>query len=151
MLSGLVGLTFSNLLFFILHVTGSGSFPRPLSAKEEKEYLERFKEGDMAARNQLIEHNLRLVAHIINISYYKGIEKFWVKAGHTLIQQNGNSLLCCSHFVVKKIYTLALIDSQRLLLGESSLQLSILLLASPSRKILRRETGNGPVRVRFCC
>ena len=77
MLSGLVGLTFSNLLFFILHVTGSGSFPRPLSAKEEKEYLERFKEGDMTARNQLIEHNLRLVAHIINISYYKSIEEIF--------------------------------------------------------------------------
>ena len=59
----------SNLLFFVLHVTGVGSFPRALSAAEEKEALERMAQGDMAARNRLIEHNLRLVAHIIR-KYY---------------------------------------------------------------------------------
>lgn len=59
----------SNLLFFILHVTGVGSFPRALSAAEEKEALERMAQGDTAARNRLIEHNLRLVAHIIK-KYY---------------------------------------------------------------------------------
>ncbi len=48
---------------------GGGSFPRPLKAKEEKMYLERFAGGDMEARNKLIEHNLRLVAHIIK-KYY---------------------------------------------------------------------------------
>ena len=37
----------------------------PLTAKEEREYLERFQNGDMEARSKLIEHNLRLVAHII--------------------------------------------------------------------------------------
>ena len=59
----------SDLIFFILHVTGSGSFPKPLSAKEEKEYLEKLNQGDQNARNTLIEHNLRLVAHIIK-KYY---------------------------------------------------------------------------------
>ena len=59
-------------LFFVLHVTGSGSFPRPLSAQEEKEYLERFRQGDLEARSKLIEHNLRLVAHIIK-KYYSNI------------------------------------------------------------------------------
>lgn len=44
---------------------GGGSFPRPLKAEEEKRYLERYAAGDMEARNVLIEHNLRLVAHII--------------------------------------------------------------------------------------
>jgi len=48
---------------------GGGSFPRPLKAKEEQLYLERFADGDMEARNKLIEHNLRLVAHIIK-KYY---------------------------------------------------------------------------------
>ena len=43
----------------------TGSFPRPLKAEEEKRYLEQFAAGDMKARNVLIEHNLRLVAHII--------------------------------------------------------------------------------------
>lgn len=72
MLSAFFGLVLSHLLFFVLHVTGSGSFPRPLSAQEEKEYLERFKQGDLEARSQLIEHNLRLVAHVIK-KYYSNI------------------------------------------------------------------------------
>ena len=55
--------------FFILHVCGGGSFPKPLSEKQEREYLRRFKNGDMTARNVLVEHNLRLVAHIIK-KYY---------------------------------------------------------------------------------
>lgn len=69
MFGAVLGFALSGLLFFILHVTGSGSFPRPLSAQEEKDCLERFKNGDMKARNELIEHNLRLVAHIIK-KYY---------------------------------------------------------------------------------
>ena len=54
---------------FILHVCKSGTFPKPLSAKEEEEYLLRCKQGDIKARNKLVEHNLRLVAHIIK-KYY---------------------------------------------------------------------------------
>ena len=41
------------------------TFPKPLSAGEEKEYLERCKEGDQSARDMLIEHNMRLVAHVV--------------------------------------------------------------------------------------
>lgn len=41
------------------------SFPKPLSTKEEADYLKRCKEGEKAARDKLIEHNLRLVAHIV--------------------------------------------------------------------------------------
>lgn len=40
------------------------TFKQPLSPEEERDYLARYKEGDMAARNLLIEHNLRLVAHV---------------------------------------------------------------------------------------
>ena len=43
----------------------SGSFPKPLTEEEETRYLENFKAGDEDARNILIEHNLRLVAHIV--------------------------------------------------------------------------------------
>ena len=46
------------------YVANGSSFPKPLSAKEEREYMERFKQGDKKAREVLIEHNLRLVAHI---------------------------------------------------------------------------------------
>jgi RNA polymerase sporulation-specific sigma factor len=52
------------IYFLALHVTGAGSFPPPLSAKKENELLEKSLNGDVSARNKLIEHNLRLVAHI---------------------------------------------------------------------------------------
>ena len=55
--------------FYILHVCSGGSFPKPLSKKDQEYYLERLKEGDNEARNKLVEHNLRLVAHIIK-KYY---------------------------------------------------------------------------------
>jgi RNA polymerase sporulation-specific sigma factor len=47
----------------------SGSFPKPLTAEEEKKYLDLWQQGDEEARNVLIEHNLRLVAHIVK-KYY---------------------------------------------------------------------------------
>ena len=47
------------------------SFPKPLTAKEEKECLARYQNGDMQARDILIERNLRLVAHIVR-KYYSG-------------------------------------------------------------------------------
>lgn len=59
-----------NGLFFTLRLAGSGSsFPRPLKREEEQAYLEKMAQGDEDARNVLIEHNLRLVAHIIK-KYY---------------------------------------------------------------------------------
>ena len=59
-----------NSLFLSLHLSGgAGSFPKPLTAQQEREYLRRCGEGDLEARNQLVEHNLRLVAHIIK-KYY---------------------------------------------------------------------------------
>ena len=65
-----------NSLFFSLRLAGNpGSFPRPLSAAEEKEYLERFAAGDLEARNVLIEHNLRLVAHIVKKYYTQSEEQ----------------------------------------------------------------------------
>ena len=57
--------------FFTLRISGGGSFPRPLKAEEERECLERMAQGDMEARNKLIEHNLRLVSHIIKKYYTK--------------------------------------------------------------------------------
>lgn len=60
----------SSIYYFALHVTGAGSFPPPLSAAKEEELLEKSRKGDLDARNKLIEHNLRLVAHIVK-KYYK--------------------------------------------------------------------------------
>lgn len=59
-----------NGLFFTLRLAGNtGSFPRALSREEEQYYLKKMAEGDTDARDKLIEHNLRLVAHIIK-KYY---------------------------------------------------------------------------------
>ena len=69
MFSGIFSSILNNLLFLILHVSGSGTFPKPLSAKKEREYLELLQNGDQEAKNKLIEHNLRLVAHVIK-KYY---------------------------------------------------------------------------------
>ena len=63
-------LLLSQSLFFSLHLAGNpGSFPQPLSEREEQACLARWAEGDLEARNRLVEHNLRLVAHIIK-KYY---------------------------------------------------------------------------------
>ncbi|OCN02016.1 RNA polymerase subunit sigma-70 [Clostridium sp. W14A] len=69
------GLALSGFLFLVLHVTGSGSFPRPLTAQEEKDCLEKMKKGDQKAKAKLIEHNLRLVAHIIKKYYSSSSEQ----------------------------------------------------------------------------
>ena len=53
------------LLFCFSYFSSISSFPQPLSAEEEKIYLERYQSGDEAAKNILIERNLRLVAHIV--------------------------------------------------------------------------------------
>ena len=61
-------------MIFILHVTGAGAFPKPLSANEEKELLVKASGGDIKARNRLTEHNLRLVAHIVKKYYGTGAD-----------------------------------------------------------------------------
>ncbi len=58
------------IFLFILHIADSESFPKPLTKSQEKEYLEKAANGDINARNALVEHNLRLVAHIIK-KYYQ--------------------------------------------------------------------------------
>ena len=60
-------LLLSSLLYSLQLTTGS--FPRPLTAQEEQHYLALAAQGDLAARNVLIERNLRLVAHIVK-KYY---------------------------------------------------------------------------------
>lgn len=61
-----------NAFMFFLKVTGNSTFLPPLSAKEEKEYFRRCRDGDVQARNILIERNMRLVAHIAK-KYYSSI------------------------------------------------------------------------------
>lgn len=62
--------------FLMLRLSASaGSFPRPLTAEEERKYIELYMQGDIQARNVLIERNLRLVAHIIKKYYTQTAEQ----------------------------------------------------------------------------
>ena len=65
----------ANFFYFALHVKGAGSYPQPLTAKRENELLEKSKNGDIEARNTLIEHNLRLVAHMVKKYYATGADQ----------------------------------------------------------------------------
>ena len=65
----------SGIYYLALHVTGAGSFPSPLSAAQEYELLKKTQEGDISARNSLVEHNLRLVAHIVKKYYASGCDQ----------------------------------------------------------------------------
>lgn len=94
-------LTFLSKIFCFTSFVGNGSsFPRPLTLEEEKKYLSMLKNGDKKARELLIRHNLRLVAHIVkkysnageaddlisvgSIGLIKGIESFEYGKGSQL-------------------------------------------------------------------
>ena len=62
-----------NLLFIGLHLDSRSSFPKQLSQKEEEECIALIAQGDMEARGKLIEHNLRLVAYIVNKNYPEAV------------------------------------------------------------------------------
>ncbi|MCB2307465.1 RNA polymerase sporulation sigma factor SigK [Clostridium estertheticum] len=61
-----------NVTFLTAYITGTNSFPQPLSEEEEKYYLTKFAEGDLLAKGTLVERNLRLVAHIVKKYSYPG-------------------------------------------------------------------------------
>lgn len=71
MLGGLISRLLENMLYFALHMDNGTVFPKPLSAEKEAEAFRQMAEGDMSARDRLIEHNLRLVAHVVK-KYYSG-------------------------------------------------------------------------------
>lgn len=65
MLLQLLAGIFNRILWFALHIEDKNAFPKPLSAKEEEELFRRLGAGDRSAKDKLILHNLRLVAHIV--------------------------------------------------------------------------------------
>ena len=71
MFSAIISFLSANFLYFILHISNSSCFPKPLKKKEEEEALERLARGDKNARALLIERNLRLVSHIVKKYYSK--------------------------------------------------------------------------------
>jgi len=59
-----IGSFIKPLILLVSYMSNGNSFPKPLSAEEEREYLRKYKAGDNSAKDKLIEHNMRLVAHI---------------------------------------------------------------------------------------
>ena len=74
MLNIILDIISKGFLFFALHIGSGNSFPPALSSKDEKIYFKKLKQGDIDAKNKLIEHNLRLVAHIIK-KYYSSSDE----------------------------------------------------------------------------
>ena len=71
MFSAIISFLSANFLYFILHISNTSCFPKPLKKKEEEEALERLARGDKNARALLIERNWRLVSHIVKKYYSK--------------------------------------------------------------------------------
>ena len=74
-MSYFLSLIMSNFLYLFLKVSYSQTFPPPLSPAEETECFKKMKNGDKKAREKLIEHNLRLVAHIVKKYYASGVDQ----------------------------------------------------------------------------
>lgn len=72
MFSTILSIVLSKMLFLALHLE-SRTLPKPLTERQEKEEFEKYKNGDMSARDRIIEHNLRLVAHIAK-KYYNNAQ-----------------------------------------------------------------------------
>ena len=110
-----------NFVYMILGVADERRFPPPLSKSEETECFMRMKEGDRAARDKLIEHNLRLVSHVVRkyyaasknqddllsvgtIGLIKAVDSFDCKTAHALLHTGQNAsrtrFSCC--FAVRK-------------------------------------------------
>lgn len=75
MLALLTALISKGMLFFALHIRNGNSFPPALSLKEEQKLIREFKNGSVDAKNKLVEHNLRLVAHIVKKYYTENEEQ----------------------------------------------------------------------------
>ena len=71
----LVSQIISHIFYLALHVTKAGAFPPPLSSKEEAKLLNLKEQGNTKAKNKLIEHNLRLVAHVVKKYYTANCEQ----------------------------------------------------------------------------
>ena len=69
MLEGLLMFFIQDALFLLGYLARGNAFPKPLSREEEAEMIERMQRGDRSAREKIIRHNLRLVAHIVK-KYY---------------------------------------------------------------------------------
>ncbi|MDD6990431.1 MAG: RNA polymerase sporulation sigma factor SigK [Oscillospiraceae bacterium] len=74
MFGGLISWLLEHMLYFALHMDSSTVFPKPLSAEKEAEAFKRMAEGDDSARGELIEHNLRLVAHVVKKYYSPNVD-----------------------------------------------------------------------------
>ena len=96
-------------LCYPLRLGSTGSFPRPLKAEEERAYLERLAQGDLEARNKLVEHNLRLVSHILKKYYVP----FWTYYTFLLLS---DSLISISFSIASAVPSIPNLELSRQIL-----------------------------------
>ncbi len=117
---------FSSVFFFALHVVNTGAFPKALDEKEEARLLELFREhGDENAKNKLIEHNLRLVAHIIKKYYSKDYDQDDLISVGTIGLIKGVNTFNPSKGVKLATYASRCIDNEILMFMRSSKKQSL--------------------------
>ena len=75
MFSSMLNFLLEHLIFLALHAESASAFPKPLSPAKQQEYFRQLAQGDTSARTKLIEHNLRLVAHIVKKYYASKAEQ----------------------------------------------------------------------------
>ena len=80
MLEGLLMFSIQDALFLLGYLARGNAFPKPLSREEEAEMIERMQRGDRSAREKLIEHNLRLAAHIARKYTVPGLSLIHISA-----------------------------------------------------------------------
>ena len=158
-----VWLMLSSLMYSLQLSTGS--FPKPLTAQEEKYYLERSAQGDLEARNILIERNLRLVAHIMKkyyaqtsdqedlisigtIGLIKGIESFDPSKGARLATYAArcveNEILM--HFRAQKKSSQDVSLSDYIETGADGAALSLMDVVSDDEDLLERVSNREQLR-----
>jgi RNA polymerase sporulation-specific sigma factor len=118
-----ITLLIKELMVFVSYVKNN-AFPQPLSEEEEEKYLHRFHQGDEQARNILIEHNLRLVAHIVKkfentgedtedlisigtIGLIKGVESYSPEKGTKLATYAAR---CIENEILKSLVKIAIVS-----------------------------------------
>ena len=139
------------------------TFPKPLSAGEEKEYLERCKEGDQSARDMLIEHNMRLVAHVVKKYQYTDYDTEdllsvgtigLIKAVNTFKPDRGSRLAtyaakCVENAILSQMRLWFQINPLRVKKNQNGAFWHKLPTDSPSQAV--RSTGVQTLRSLFTC
>ena len=135
----------SSIFYLALHPTNVGSFPPPLSPIEESELVAKMEEGDKKAREKLIEHNLRLVAHVVKKYYTDKAEQDDLISIGTIGLIKGISSFNSKKGIKLATYAARCIENEILMyfrsLKKTAQDVSMNAIAGPERNFLRMPAG----------